>query len=316
MKKYNSILLILLTLFFSCDDVLEEDITNDLIQTISPSNGSVVLGNTTHFSWVSLDGVDDYRIQILNESQVNIVDSLISSNTFTYNLSPGNYQWRVKGENFAYQTDYTFPINFSIESSEDLSSQSLVLQTPTDNFYTNNTSIIVTWDEIITAESYSLELIKNLGGLETVLQESDILLTSYNLTSSNFDEDAEYIWKVKAVNTSSETSFAERSIFIDTNTPNQPSLVSPIDLESFSTSTITFNWSNGTDTGNVQSTITNTIEIASDSDFNIITNTSSTESNSYIYTFESTGVYYWRVKAHDLASNESDYSIVRTIEIQ
>lgn len=312
----NTILIMLLFLLFSCDDILEEDITNGGVQIISPTEGTTIEGNTVQFSWRDLDGADSYSIQVINSDQVYEVDSLITDVLFNYTLDPGAYQWRVRGENFAYATAYTFPVNFLVETSDDLSNQSTVLSTPSIDFYINSTSLVFTWEKLTVATSYTFELIKNLSGEVTVLQESDITSTSFTPDASVFDEDAEYIWKVKAMNATTETVYSQRSLFIDTSTPNQPALTSPTDQETITT-TATFNWTNGTDSGNVKSTITNTIEIASDVDFNTIIHSASTENNTYQYVFSSLiGTYYWRIKAIDAASNTSDYSIVRSVIVE
>lgn len=316
MKKIIKILSLLVIIsYYACDDILEEDITDDSIQITYPLEGAVIDGNNVQFSWQHLDGADDYRVQVLNENQTIIVDSLVSENQLTYSIGEGSYQWRVKGENFAYETEYTFPVNFSVDISEDLTNQSVILSTPSDNLYTNNTDITFTWNPVVNANSYTFEVLKNNNGQTTIYQESEIANTSSNIDSSLFDVDAEYIWKVKAVNNSSETSYSERSVYIDRVEPNTPVLNTPND-NSINSSLVTFNWSNGTDTGNIQSSITNTIEIASDINFNTILLSDDTQNNTYQYTFSSTGDYYWRVKAYDSAGNESDNSITRTLTIE
>lgn len=316
MKKPINYLILLLCLgLFACDDILEEDITDDIIQLISPTNGQAIEGNTVNFSWQVLDGADDYRIQILNANQSYVLDSLVSTNSFVFNLNPGAYQWRVKGENFAYETQFTFPVNFSVEASDDLTNQTVILQTPSNNLYTNDTDIIITWSSLTTAEHYNVAVVKSLNGQETVFEEANVLSTTFNLPTEVFDVDAEYIWKVKAVNSTSESPYSQRSIFIDRNAPNQPTLVSPTNQQT-TTSNVTFNWTNGTDTGNVPSPITNTIEISTDTNFNTITHSATTSNNSYAYEFENTGTYYWRVKSEDSAGNMSDYSTITSLIVE
>lgn len=307
--------MIIIMLLSACDDILEDDITNDTVQIISPMSGTTIEGNTVQFAWNDLDGADTFRIQIVNDLQINVLDSLITTNTFNYILNAGDYEWRVRGENFAYNSAYSFPADFSVELSVDLTNQILALQTPSADLYTNNPNVLCTWNSIESADDYTFELLQNLNGLQTIHQEENIATTSFSIVSSLLDEDAEYIWKVKAVNSSSETSFAERSFFLDRVIPNQPSLVSPTDMTS-STATVNFNWTNGADSGNVQSTIINTIEIANDIDFNSVLFTESTANNSFQYTFDANGTYYWKVKAVDAASNEGDYSIVRSVIVE
>ncbi|MDO5968998.1 hypothetical protein Q4Q35_04185 [Flavivirga aquimarina] len=317
MKIINNTFLAIILLFLSlsCDDILEEDITNDNVQISFPKEGTVIEGNTVQFTWQSIDGADDYRVQVITSNQILEVDSLMSTNTFVYTLNPGSYQWRIRGENFAYETTYTFPVNFSVETSDDLSNQNVSLLTPSIDFYTNNANIICTWNELSNVSSYSFELIKNLSGEQTVFKETGISSNSLTIDADVFDEDAEYIWKVKAINETSETQFSQRSLFLDREIPNQPALASPEDQDT-TTTTVTFNWTNGVDSGNIKSSITNTIEIASDVNFNSIIHSANTENNTVQYTFTSTGTYYWRIKAIDAAGNESDYSIVRSIIVE
>lgn len=318
MKTLNKILLLLIisTLVISCDDILEENITNEMVHVISPSEGTNVKGNTVQFNWEPLDGADEYRVQIMNNNQSLEVDSLINSKTnFSHILSSGHYQWRIRGENFAYTTPFTFPVKFSVETSEDLSNQSVALSTPSSNLYTNNTNFIFTWEMISTAKTYGFELIKNLNGEQTLIQQPELSSTNFKVEPDVFDEDAEYIWKVKAANETSETAYSQRSLFIDRVAPNQPALASPSDGGA-TTKTVSFNWANGADSGNVKSAITNTIQISSDIDFNNIINTSNTGNNTYQYVFINSGTYYWRVKATDAAANKSDFSIVRSILVE
>ena len=316
MKKIIKILSpLLVIMFYTCDDVLEEDISDDNIEIIAPTNNTVIEGNNVQFSWQHLDGADDYRIQISGNNQVTILDSLVSINQFNYNLNEGNYQWRVKGENFAYETEYTFPVDFTVEVSEDLSNQNVVLATPSDNLYTNDSDITLTWNTLSSADSYTLEILKINNGETTIYQESNITGTSISTNPTLLDEDAEYIWKVKAVNSLSETPFSERTLFLDRAIPGVPTLNSPDD-NSTNEFTVTFNWSNGVDTGNIQSAIISTIEIATDINFNTLLTSNQTDNNSYQYTFANIGNFYWRVKASDMAGNQSENSITRTITIE
>jgi hypothetical protein len=316
MKKTTNILLTFLVLFaYSCDDIIEEDISNDTILTISPVEGAVIEGNTAQFFWQTIDGADNYRIQVMSSNQALVVDSLVTTTNLGLVLNPGDYQWRIKGENFAYATEYTFPINFTMVTSDDLTNQTVELLTPSGNFYTNETNLILTWSPIVTADSYSLDVIKINGGEQTILQETNLEQPNYSLSSLTLSEDAEYTWKIKAVNQISESAFSERSIFIDRETPGQPALVAPIDLEIFDTFTILFNWINGSESGNIQSTKINTFEISTDINFGSIIFSEAISNNSIQVTFDNSGTYYWRVRTSDEAGNVGPYSAVRTLDI-
>lgn len=307
--------LLSLLFFMSCDDILEENISDDLVTPIIPISESVITTNVVNFAWNAIDGADDYRLQVSDSDQNNLIvlDSLVSEISFQHPLDPGSYEWKIRGENFAYETAYSFPISFSVLASSDLTNQSVILNTPTTNLYTNSTNILFTWNDLQFADSYTFELIKNLNGQTTVQQQTGITETNYSVNSTVYDVDAEYIWKVKAVNTTTETTFATRSIYIDREAPNQPSLVSPANDEVITEIDIDFNWTLGQDSGNVQSEVVSILEIAQDANFNTIIETITvTNGTSQQVSIANIGTYYWRVRAKDTAQNVSAYSISRT----
>ncbi|AXT18312.1 hypothetical protein D7030_08370 [Flavobacteriaceae bacterium AU392] len=316
-KPYNIILIIsILIMSFSCDDVFEEDISEDLIQITAPIPNTIIRGNTVQFLWEELEGADNYRIQIMNNNRENIVDSLVSINSFTYILNPNEYQWTVRAENFAYQTEYVSQINFTVQSSDDLTNQNVSLLTPTDNIFTNSSNIIFNWTELANADTYTFILIRRGNNDQTIFEERDHTTTSINIDENVLNEDSEYRWLVGASNTISETTLTERSFFLDRVSPNQPILMLPTDQLTTGLSNITFNWSNGTDSGNVQSTITNTFQISTNIDFTTTITSETTENNSIQFEFTTPNTYYWRVRASDESGNESDYSTIRSIIVQ
>lgn len=319
-RSKQLILLIVLTIsVLTCSDVFEEDISDESIQLITPTDNSIILGNTVNFSWQQLNDVDSYRIQLFESNLAPVLDSLVEIPSFSYALQPGTYQWRVRGENFAYSSAYSVATNFSVEISEDLSNQTVVLETPSADTYSNSNSnsFIFTWQDLQAANTYNFELIKNLNNNEqTIFQEQNITENTVTLNASLFSEDAEYKWNVKGINASSETNFSERSLFLDRVTPNQPILASPDDLESLAQGIVVFNWTNSVDVGTVQSPIINTLEIATDINFNNIIATVESSNNTSEYNFTSNDTYYWRIIAIDLAGNQSNFSNIRTLTIQ
>ncbi|WP_456442538.1 fibronectin type III domain-containing protein [Psychroserpens sp.] len=118
MNKIISLILVL-TSIFSCDDITEiEDISNEYVVILAPTDNSILAQNDITFSWNALEEVDNYHIQIAtpdfeNATQI-VVDSLVIGTNLSNVLSVGDYQWRVRAENSGYQSQYTTQ-NFSIE---------------------------------------------------------------------------------------------------------------------------------------------------------------------------------------------------------
>jgi len=118
MNRYI-VLLVMFGLLLSCDDIIEvEDISNQRVIILAPTEASVLNQNDITFSWNVLEDATNYRLQIAtpdfeNATQI-LVDSLMTTISFSNTLSDGDYQWRVRAQNSDYQTPYTTQ-SFSVE---------------------------------------------------------------------------------------------------------------------------------------------------------------------------------------------------------
>ena len=302
-------------LLFSCDDIFEEDITNATLVPIYPGQNSVITGETVHFQWATVEGADDYRIQVYENNAGIILDSLVPSNNFFYNLDPGAYSWRARAENFAYQSAYNFPVDFTVEATDELTEQNILLTSPPDQIYTNDKNTVYSWQGLNAATSYIFELGKNSNGTITILYTNASSETNHTVPETIFDEDATFVWQVKGINDFSETTFSERSIFLDTTEPSVPILATPADTFISNISNIDFSWNMGDDTGNIQSPRDAIIQIATDVEFTNIVIEETTNNEDINLSFENSNTFYWRVKLIDEAGNEGNLSEVRSFTI-
>lgn len=321
MKTISKLLFIALCVaaVWSCEDIMEEDITNDQVITVAPTDNQEVHGNVVTFRWNELKGADDYRLQVYSEGQNIVLDSLVHTNNFTYSVIPGTYQWRVRGENFAYQTAYTFPLHFTLFESDDLTSQQVPLVAPSSGIYTNNTAQVFTWTGINAAQYYDFQLINVSAGNTVAHQQTEIEETSYALSSAIISQDGQYMWKVKAINpdNDTETQYASRTFYVDRTAPNQPLNSLPANNSTDNTGNeINFEWNAATDSGPINSPVNYSFQIATDTGFNSVVQSVTTATASYAYIFTNTGIYYWRVKSNDQAGNQSGYSSYYKITVQ
>lgn len=307
MKTINKFysLLVISFFIFSCDDILEDDITGDTIQIIYPQNNQEINSNVVTFQWNALEGADKYRLQVFRENQSVALDSLVSSSSFTHPLSPGTYQWRVRGENSAYTSSYSFAANFSVIESDNLNNQQIILVNPSNELMTNNPTVVFAWQAINAAESYTFELINVTAGNSIIHQVSGLTATTFSIDSTIIPDDAVYQWKIKAVNSMSETQFSNRFFSIDRVNPNQPINSSPLDnfTQNSSIADIDFSWNIPVDTGVIQSPILYTIEFSNSINFTTILQSSNVNQSSFSQSFLTEGVYYWRIIARDGAGN-------------
>lgn len=310
MKTKNRLLSLLVLLSLcSCDDVFEEDITNDMVQVISPQNNQQIYSNVVNFQWNELDGADKYRLQIYNNTSTMVIDSLVTNTSVSFPLLQGAYQWRIRGENSAYVSNYTFNNNFAVFETDDLTNQQVLLTSPEDGFYTRLSTLVLDWEDLNAADTYNFELINITDGNVIVNQQTGLTNSSLTLTPSNLSTDAEYRWRVKALNSDSETLFFSKKFYRDTNIPNTPVNQLPANN---STQTINqqlnFSWTIPDDYGAIQSPITYTIEFANNVNFSPVIQSSEVTQATFQSSFATAGEYYWRVRAKDKATNTGSYS--------
>lgn len=117
MKKI--LLFLTLTVFISCDDIVEvPDISNQTITVLAPTDESTLTINDVNFSWNNVEDAENYRLQIATPSFENatqiVLDTTIAVTSYTKLLEAGIYEWRVRAENTEYQTNYSTQ-NFIIE---------------------------------------------------------------------------------------------------------------------------------------------------------------------------------------------------------
>lgn len=117
--KRKVLLLSALLSFIACDDIVEvEDISEAVVTLLAPSNDATLNITTLTFSWQNLEEAESYQIQIatpsFNEALQIVTDSIITSTSFSTTLDANVYEWRVRGENSGYQTQYTTQ-SFTIE---------------------------------------------------------------------------------------------------------------------------------------------------------------------------------------------------------
>lgn len=109
-------------LFFvvvSCQDIIDEpDITNEIVSVLAPTDGAILTQTDVSFHWSVVEGATEYHMQIATPNFATatqiVLDSTVTTNSFSKPLELGDYEWRVKAENANYQTEYSTQ-SFSIE---------------------------------------------------------------------------------------------------------------------------------------------------------------------------------------------------------
>jgi hypothetical protein len=104
---------------FSCEEIIEvDDISDETITILAPTNNATLETDTISFSWEPIEYGDSYQLQIalpdFETAQQIIVDTLITTSSHIKTLPADEYQWRIKAINSAYETQFTTQ-NFTVE---------------------------------------------------------------------------------------------------------------------------------------------------------------------------------------------------------
>lgn len=305
--KRSVIKILLAFIIVGCDDILEvPDISNETVSLIAPSEGAVVQGNTTTFSWQPVIDAEEYLIQVatpnFNSASQVIVDSIVSLTSFTQELLPNTYEWRIKALNSGFETLYSAN-NFTVQQSEGFSGNTLILESPADNFAANETDITLNWQAIEGAIEYRVQVL-----------EGDVIIFDEIFTETTADLtfiEGSFNWQVRAQNATENTLFSSRSIVIDLTNPNTPTLDSPANNESINMNDVDFSWIREDISGSRE---LDSIFIYSDMSLqNLVTRGQSLD-RSFTTNLDS-DTYFWIVQAFDDAGNESDASTTGTFTV-
>lgn len=248
--KYNYIpflIIIAAGMWSGCNDILETEITDAKLTVLAPQDSSILAGNEVSFAWDPIKGAENYRLQIAQpsfaEARRIVEDTLGPATAFVAGLDPGWYEWRVRGENSAYVTEYKYS-KFRLDSSGNLEDYRVLLLDPADGFRTKSKTINFSWKPLELADYYLFEL----SGADTSIllrTEETLLEASFNMNDGSFE------WQVLARENEGgrTTGSTVRQAFIDNTGPAVPEVISPGENEIFATNTaIPFEWEAVTDT--------------------------------------------------------------------
>jgi hypothetical protein len=298
---------LVLLLLFSCEQILLVDnISEKEVTLVTPTNEAQFFSTGVSFSWEPVKEATKYRLQIAKPNfmspQIIVLDTLMVNKTFTRQLNIGNYEWRVKAVNSNYETAFKNRF-FTVVSNQDFQNNTVALSSPANNLKTNVATQNLTWQPVIGASSYQLQIYDNAN---TIVSDQNITTTNSNYTFLQ----GNYQWRVRASNGSNQTLYTSRSILVDTTNPNTPNLTAPVNNSSTTNTTVSFQWSRTPIAGSVE---TDKIYIYSNSGLTNLVST--TQITSPFSTILSAGIYYWYVKSFDEAGNMSNQSTVFSVTV-
>lgn len=302
-QVYIAIVSLFSSFFSSCNDLVDKNLSSLNIIVLSPRDSFISYNYDMVFQWEAIEGINGYRFQVAQPSfldmQLLVVDTFLTSTKYTVQLLPGKYQWRLRAENGTYSTPFVTR-QLTIDSNRNLNGQQFQTLSPTNNYITNQSNVLFSWQSFPYANKYEFVLMDTAGNVtySTLSMQTTIQQT---LAEGSF------LWKARALDTLYLTATAYSSakkITIDTSSPLPSSPSIPLN--------------NATDTNIVQLIWLRTNDCVGDSVF-VSTDIgfSNYSHKAYIkngneYSLPLLGVnqdYYWRIRSHDLAGNWSGYSV-------
>jgi hypothetical protein len=306
MKYINYICLfsLIVLLFSSCEEFIETDLSKSSLTVIAPLDNATTPNFTQTFWWEELKGADSYQIQIVRPSfsamQYFVTDTTVHGSRIDLILQPGTYEWRIRAKNSISSTEF-ITRTLSVDSTLDLSGQTVALSLPSNNHYSKTLANTFSWQTMPNAQYYVLQLLQNGSLIHT--QSSNTTTANYTFSTQGI-----YEWRVFAQNNNSNSGYATRTITIDTAKPVIPVFSLPT-TDTITAEPIQLTWTHP------ESTITFRIQISDDSTFSTVIKDTTLEATTYnLFNIPSGTYYYWHVKAIDRALNESAYFYRRRIK--
>ena len=298
----------LLLLVSSCKSVIEQDLSDKKIVVNAPLVGSYADYSQT-FWWEKMDGATSYQMQIVSTDfesiQKLILDTTVKTTQFKYTLSPGQYEWRVRGVNGSYNSQYNgAKITIAVG---DIKSQYVVLSTPSNNSYVNASPVSLTWISLYGALGYQIQVDKTNTFTTGMLVNAKTPSTSY---SFSLTDESIYYWRVRAYKGTDTSSWSSTNSFTyDVTPPNQVVLSAPANnLTDSHASSGTLTWTS------LGAGIKYVVYIQYGSASEVAS--SALKTNSYTYSGTSGQIVKWRVVAYDLAGNAGTSSDQWQFKIQ
>jgi len=297
--QFTALLFIMLLLVAACQDFIAEELVANKVTLLSPADSIQSTQLLTTFWWNAVKGAESYRLQIVSPSftrpEKMLLDSAVTTTKCAIQLLPGKYEWRVKAVNNISETPYAVHY-LVIEETADLSAQIVQLTSPVTNDTVNKTQQIYLWQKMNNADNYNFQVWKGATKIADFL--TDNVTYSYDIAEG----DGAYQWKVRAQNTTSNTTYSSRNLFIDTQAPSVPSLSSPAANAALKDSVVTFQWQRATDSGSRTWDSVFIYKYTSGTQQLYISKASSTF---HLINTLPSGTWYWMVRAYDRAGNIS-----------
>lgn len=266
----------------------------------TPENLAKYVKLNNSITWSLTPNTSRFHLQLAEDQ--NFSKIIIDKNNLSVNYYTPNeldyettYYWRVASMNDAGKSGWSQVFSFTTAYPVP---DRPYLAGPANNTVTNSTTPLLYWTSVPGAETYTLQISRDetFEGFSVRYTKSSMTDTFHVVPPSRLNNETDYWWRVKAVNSGGESSYTSSWKF-HTGVPlPAPTLVGPADgTETDLTPTLSWNVVPGATTYNVQ--LADRIGF----DQGYIVNELKWEDVNYTLPkdlLKSDKTYYWRVKAN------------------
>jgi hypothetical protein len=319
MKPYHFIWLLVAVfagscVLSSCDAIIEPSISKQTVQAEAPADQYQSSSYAINFWWDQVDHALTYHLQVVTPSFAApgglVLDTVVKKNTFSFNLNPGNYQWRVMAQNGSSVTAYSPARGFTVLAGS-IKQQAVQLISPANNGVTNAGNVTFQWGSLYGATKYQLEIdTNNFANESAVLYNQAVPGQQVSFT---FPKDQVYQWRVRAENDTAQARWSAVSLVTyDHTPPPQVTLSSPADGVTVPLP-VSLQW------GTIPTAVKYKLYLYHSDGATLYNSTFPLPLNTNSYSFnlgKSGDKVYWAVTALDAAGNESPLSAQRGFVLQ
>lgn len=308
------LLLSIMQVLYSCQDIIEPSIKKSTVQLEAPADQYISPSYTINFWWDAVDHAISYHLQVVSRTFASpgglVLDTIVTTSKFTANLSPGAYQWRVMAENGSSQTVYSSPRTLTVGASS-IKQQTLQLSAPANNYLTNQNAVILSWSALYGATKYHVQIDTNSFADTAVLVYNKVI--SAQQLNFSFPKNQTYQWRVRGENDTAYSVWSvPNTMIFDNVPPAQVSLSSPANAATVSVP-VNLQWAAAAASKTYKLYVFKSDSITTySSNFPM-----SLTTTDYNFTLGASGdKIYWKVSAVDAAGNEGTASVLRSFVLQ
>ena len=276
----------------------------------TPRHDSPTADTTPRLSWSKAKNAVRYYLQVDDQPDFSspiISDSQITGTSFTVppesTLLYNRYFWRVIAYNANGETStggWSPVRSFWVT----------LLQSPKNGDFTQDTTPVFKWKKLSGATQYEFQFDNDIDFSSTLYTQN---VSGTSFTVPNALGLGRYYWRIRAQRADSSWTdvMPTWAITVTQALPGKPTLVSPVNKWTATSSTVTFTWNAATNGVTYQFQIGGIRDFTRLQQDTVVSGLSNT-----VTSLEWTSVYYWRVRALNAEGVAGPWSSVWTIQIE